>query len=490
MRSNSLHNIEASRINRRHFLKSCLASGLFAGTASAAKIEPKPAKEKARNLAKCPNIIFIFADDWGYGDLGIHGSSFCKTPHLDRMANEGIDFQQFTVNNPVCSPSRTAVMTGQFPARHCIHRHFASVEHHQKAGMPDWLDPKLPLLPKLLKEAGYITGHFGKWHLTNRHVPDAPLPTEYGYDEYGAFNVPGVQIRTAETCPRTIDFIHRHKDQSFFINVWLHETHTPHYPLQEYLKHFQHLDEQLRVYAAVVAEADAGVGSILSTLKELGLDEKTLVIFSSDNGPEWTGKRKATDDNSIGPGLGTYYSVGQTAGLKGRKRSLFAVGIRVPFIARWPGVIPKGRIDRTSVLTAVDLFPTFLELAGQSLPADLMLDGESIVPALKGLGFKRAHPIHWEWCGSHRPPYLWPHLGIRDGKWKMMLNQELNRIELYDIEADWAETNNVAGLNPDVVKALTKKVMAWKKSLPTEPPAHCFSRTRKEQCKQTKTSAH
>ncbi|UCC99860.1 MAG: sulfatase-like hydrolase/transferase, partial [Phycisphaerales bacterium] len=369
--------------------------------------------------------VFIFADDWGYGDLGIHGSTFCKTPNLDRMAKEGIDFQQFTVNNPVCSPSRTAVMTGQFPARHCIHQHFASVEHHQKAGMPDWLDPKLPLLPKLLKKAGYVTGHFGKWHLTNRHVLDAPLPTEYGYDEYGAFNVPGVQIKTAETCPRTIDFIHRHKDRLFFINVWLHETHTPHYPLKQYLEQFRHLDEQQRVYAAVVAEADAGVGSILSTLKDLELDEKTLVIFSSDNGPEWTGKRTTQDDNSTGRGLGTYYSVGQTAGLKGRKRSLFAGGIRVPFIARWPGMIPKGKVDRTSVLTAVDLFPTFLKLAGLPVPANIELDGQSIVAALRGFGFKRTKPIHWEWRGGHGPPYLWPHLGIRDGKWKMMFNQEL-----------------------------------------------------------------
>ena len=481
MKLNIIYENGDLRRNRRHFLKSCVASGLFVCSASALQIMPEPAKEMARAVSRYPNIIFIFADDWGYGDLGIHGSAFCKTPILDRMAKEGIDFRQFTVNNPVCSPSRTAVMTGQFPARHCIHQHFASVEHHQKAGMPDWLDPKLPLLPKLLKKAGYITGHFGKWHLTNRHVPDAPLPTKYGYDEYGAFNVPGVQIRTAETCPRTVDFIRRHKDQTFFINVWLHETHTPHYPQKEYMKKFKHLDEQKQVYASVVAEADAGIGTIFSTLKELGIDEKTLVIFSSDNGPEWTGKRKAVDDNSTGRGLGTYYSVGQTAGLKGQKRSLFAGGVRVPFIARWPGVIPKGRIDRTSVLTAVDLFPTFLELAGQPVPANIKLDGESIFAALKGLGFKRTQPIHWEWRGGHGSPYLWPHLGIRDGKWRMLINQELNRTELYDIEADWAETTNVARENPDVVKVLTKKALAWKRSLPTEPPANCFSKLRMEQ---------
>ena len=481
MRPHYGHYSKALRISRRHFLRSCVAGGLMVGVTPTLQAMSKPARESGATAGRRPNIIFIFADDWGYGDLGIHGSTFCKTPNLDRMAKEGIDFQQFTVNNPVCSPSRTAVMTGQFPARHCIHQHFASVEHHQKAGMPDWLDPKLPLLTKLFKKAGYVTGHFGKWHLTNRHIPDAPLPSEYGLDEYGAFNVPGVQIKTAETCPRAVDFIRRHKDRPFFINVWLHETHVPHYPQEKYLEQFKHLDEQKRVYAAVVAEADAGIGSILNALNDLGLDENTLVIFSSDNGPEWTGKRTTQDDNSTGRGLGTYYSVGETAGLKGQKRSLFAGGIRVPFIARWPGVIPKGRVDRTSVLTAVDLFPTFLELAGEPLPAGLKLDGQSIVAALKGLEFKRTKPIHWEWRGGHGPTYLWPHLGIRDGKWKMMINQELNRTELYNIESDWAETTNVSASNADVVEALMKKMLAWKKSLPMEPPSHCFSKLRTEQ---------
>ena len=480
MKLNRKYDISNLQSNRRSFLKFCVAGGALAGVSSAVETLPELYRRTTQSGAKRPNIIFIFADDWGYGDLGIHGSEFCKTPNLDQMAKEGIDFRQFTVNNPVCSPSRTAVMTGQFPARHCIHQHFAFVEHHQQAGMPDWLDPGLPLLTKLLKNAGYVTGHFGKWHLTNRHIPDAPLPTEYGIDEYGAFNVPGPQIKTAETCPRAIDFIRRHKDEPFFVNVWLHETHTPHYPLKKYLKQFEHLDEQKRVYAAVVTEADAGVGSIFRTLKELGLDERTLVIFSSDNGPEWTGKRTTQDDNSTGRGLGSYYSVGQTAGLKGQKRSLFAGGIRVPFIARWPGVVPEGKVDRTSVIAAVDILPTFLELVGQSPPTNLKLDGQSIVAALKGLGFKRTKPIHWEWRGGHGPAYLWPHLGIRDGKWKMMISEERDRTELYDIEADWAETTNLAEANPDVVEALKRKMLAWKQSLPVEPTAHCFSRLRVE----------
>lgn len=443
----------------------CLMPGLIAQSAEVRK----------------PNIIFIFADDWGYGDLSSHGSDFVKTPNIDRMAKEGIDFQNFTVNHPVCSPSRVAVMTGHFPARHSIHAHFSTMENHQRNGMPDWLDPKAPMLPRMLQESGYATGHFGKWHLTNRDISDAPLPDAYGYDEYAAFNLPGPQADTAKCSSKAADFIRRHKDESFFINLWLHETHLPHYPQEEFLKQFDHLDEQQQVYAAVVAEADAGVGLILDTLKELGLDENTLVIFSSDNGPENTGKasKKQKEDASTGSGLGGYYSVGTTGGLKGRKRSLYAGGVRVPFIARWPGVIPAGKIDTTSVITAVDLLPTFLEIAGQELPESYQPDGQSILPALKGEPFERNKPIFWEWKGRHNSEYLWPHLGIRQGKWKLMTNQDLNKTELYDIEADWAEKKDLSSEYPDITRTLMEQVLAWKKTLPSAPPEHCLSSNRK-----------
>lgn len=464
-----------SSVSRRDFIKATGVSA--AGVASIAC-----RTSHAKSLQKKPNIIFIFSDDWGYGDLSCHGSDFVKTPNLDQLAKEGIDFQQFTVNNPVCSPSRTSVMTGQFPARHSVHRHFATIAHHQKTGMPDWLDPAAPMLPKMMKEGGYVTGHFGKWHLTNRAVSDAPLPPAYGYDEYGAFNLPGEQIMTAETCPLAVDFINRHKDQPFFINVWLHETHLPHYPQDSFMKQFAHLDEQKQVYAAVVAEADAGVGAIMAALKKHGIDDNTLVIFSSDNGPEWTGNstNKKKGDNSTGDGLGNYYSVGTTGGLKGEKRSLFAGGVRVPFLVRWPGVVPSGKVDKKSVITAVDLLPTFMEITGQALPKSYQPDGESVLSTLKGKPFKRSKPIFWEWNGSRSREDFWPHLGIRDGKWKLMINQKRERSELYDIEADWSEKKNLSAQFPDVTKKLTDKVLAWKKTLPLSPPSHCFSTLRKE----------
>ena len=143
--------------------------------------------------ANRPNILIIIADDMGYTDLGSFGGEI-STPNLDKLAAQGTEFRQFTVASGVCSPSRAAVMTGQFPARHSIHGHFATVESHQKRGMPDWLDPKAVMLPRLLKQAGYATAHYGKWHLTNIMVPDAPLPLAYGYDDYGAFNCSGPQM--------------------------------------------------------------------------------------------------------------------------------------------------------------------------------------------------------------------------------------------------------------------------------------------------------
>lgn len=430
------------------------------------------------NSGKQPNIIFIFADDWGYGDLGIHGSTFVETPNLDKMASEGIDFQNFTVNNPVCSPSRVAVMTGHYPARYAVHRHFSRVEHNMDNGMPDWLNPNAPMLPKLLKEAGYKTGHFGKWHLADSRASDAPLPTSYGIDEYASFNVPGKEkISYEESVPRALDFIKKNRDTTFFMNVWIHETHTPFYPREEYLEKYKNLDERKQVYASIIAEGDAGVGAILNVLKDLNIDDNTLVIFSSDNGPEYA---RLDTDQFLNKGYGEYYSVGETGGLKGEKRSLYAGGIRVPFIVRWPGVAPKGKRDSTSVVTAIDLLPTFLEIAGLELPNNYKPDGQSALAAIKGEDFKRTKPIYWEWEGPKLRESIWPKHGIHDGRWKLITNQDLGRTELYDLESDWAETVDVSSEHPDIVEQLLKKVYAWEKTLPLEPNANCISVDRKK----------
>ncbi|MEP2775915.1 MAG: sulfatase-like hydrolase/transferase [Luteolibacter sp.] len=423
-----------------------------------------------------PNIIFIFADDWGYGDIGIHGSTFCDTPNLDKMAKEGIDFANFTVNSPVCSPSRVAVMTGQFPARHSIHQHFQSVKAHIKRGMSDWLDVQAPMLPRFLKEAGYKTGHFGKWHLGSSG--DSPTEDKYGYDSFATFNGSGVNEIKKEglaSVDHAEKFIRENKDQPFFVNLWLHEVHTAHFPQERYLEKFKDLNEAERVYASVIAEGDEAVGRIMKVLDELGIDDNTLVVFSTDNGPESSDDEKEHKDTG---GLGKFYSVGETAGLKGEKRSLFSGGIRVPFIVRWPGVAPAGTVDKTSFVTAVDLLPTFLAAAKVPLQKDYAPDGENILPAFKGEGFTRTKPIFWEWRGGTSKDYTWPSLAIQEGKWKLLVNKEENKLELYDLENDWAEKNDLAADFPEVVKELGKKLDAWKESLPTEPPANALSQAR------------
>ncbi|MCR9295972.1 MAG: sulfatase-like hydrolase/transferase, partial [bacterium] len=239
----------------------------------------------AGNLS--PNILFIFADDWGWGDLSCHGHPYIRTPNIDRLAREGTDFHRFTVASGVCSPSRTAVMTGHFPARYNIDGHFAWVPSNAKRNMPDWLSPAAPLLPRVLQQAGYRTGHFGKWHLSNNMIEDSPLPSEYGYDEYGAFNCAGEQMPVHEDANAAIAFIRRCHAQAkpFFINLWVHEPHTPFHTLPKYRWRFRELEERDNIYASVLSHADERIGNVLDCLDELELSEDTLVIFSSDNGP-------------------------------------------------------------------------------------------------------------------------------------------------------------------------------------------------------------
>ncbi len=435
----------------------------------------------AREARRPPNIVFIFADDWGWGDLGCHGHRYLKTPNIDRLAGDGTEFYQFTVASGVCSPSRAAVMTGQFPARHCIHGHFASVASHEKRGMPDWLDPKAVLLPRLLKEAGYATAHYGKWHLTNIMVPDAPSPLEYGYDDYGAFNCSGPQMPVHDDVPRAISFIENSvaREKPFLVNLWIHEPHTPHYPKPEFLSKFSHLDEPDRVYAAVLAHADARIGELLETLDRLKLADNTLVIFSSDNGPENTGKRRSAADASTGPGLGSFASVGTTGGHRGRKRSLLQGGIGLPFIARWPGRIAAGEVDDTTPLTAVDLLPTFCAIAGAKLPAGYSSDGIDQTAALLGKpGSKRTVPIFWEWRSASAGGTNWPAHAVRSGEWKLLVGKEKDRIELFRFPSDRLEASDLSTKHAPEVDRLMSLIEDWKRTLPARPNSDCFSSTR------------
>jgi len=342
--------------------------------------------------------------------------------------------------------------------------------------MPDWMDVNGMSLPRELQKAGYVTGHFGKWHLGS--AADMPTEDQYGYDEYATFNG-SKTIEVPKAGSVSVDyaekFIEKHKDQPFFINLWLHEAHLNHYPQERFMKQFAYLNEQEQVYASVIAEGDEAVGRIINLLKKLNIDENTLVVFSTDNGPEWEG---TPDQKLKGDGLGKYYSVGKTGGLKGQKRSLFAGGIRVPFIVRWPKHTPQGVEDKSSVITAVDLLPTFFEAAGIEVPADYLLDGESVMTAFEGKGFERTKPIFWEWRGGTNNEYTWPTLGVRYGDWKLVVDVSREKKELYNLVNDWAEKKDLAESNPEKLKELSQMLEEWKQSLPTKPRTHCLSEAR------------
>lgn len=454
-------------------------AGIFLATTSCTANTVKPSKQ-----AEQPNIIFIFADDLGWGDISKHGHPDIRTPNIDRIANEGSEFYQFSVSNPVCSPSRAAVITGQYPARHSVNRHFSTFEHHDNFNMPDWLDNNVVTMPGILQKAGYKTAHFGKWHLTNRKIKDAPLPTEYGYDEAAVFNGPGPQTDTFKLYDDATDFIKRNKDVPFFINLWIHETHTPHYPPKDSMAKYTHLNEQDQVYAAVVDGADQRIGKILNLLDELNLAENTLVVFSSDNGPEVTGPKSRyfhpNDPDGKVEGiepLGTYFSVGKTAGLRGKKRDTYEGGLRVPFLVRWPGTVPVGRIDTQSVVTAVDLLPTFADIAGAKLPQDYKSDGQSILPLLKGGTIEREKPMFWQWQYGNKSGKK-AMLAVREGPWKLFFYQDKGNVELYNVMTDRAESMNVANQYPDIVNKLKKLVVNWEKTLPVTPVASTFSQQR------------
>jgi arylsulfatase A-like enzyme len=425
------------------------------------------------SAADRPNIVFIFADDWGWGDLSCHGHKSFRTPNIDRLAAQGIDFHKFNVCNPVCSPSRTAAMTGHFPARYGVYQHFAAHALNRQRGMPDWLDPKAPMISRMLQQAGYRTGHFGKWHLTAETIPDAPHPRDYCFDESAVYNGPPPHTTSDHMTNEAVTFIRKNKDRPFFVNVWLHETHVPHYPSKAALAAHDGLDERHRVYAAAIADGDRKVGLVVDALAELELDDNTLVIFSSDNGPEWTGSESM---KIIRDGLGTYYSVGDTAGRRGRKRSLFEGGVNVPFIVRWPGHAPAGVKDKATVIAAVDLLPTFCAVANVQLPDDYQPDGENMLRAFKGHSVVRSKPLFWEWRGPNAEPDLWPRLAVRDGDWKLVIGQTAERVELHNLANDPHERQNQASKEPDRVAHLSKMAIEWRNSLPADPPEDCISK--------------
>lgn len=449
-----------------------------------------------------PNIIFIYADDLGFGDLACHGHPRIKTPHLDRMAKEGTDFWSFTVVNPVCSPSRAGIVTGQFPSRWGVHQHFATPEQNVARNMPDWLDPKAPLLPRVMKEAGYKTAHFGKWHLSGGTIDGAPLPAAYGYDDAAVWTGPGAHVFdglnyefakgegsahdnqhaswiSVAATDHALRFMREAKGTPFYLNLWLHETHQIVSATEDDKKIYPDVPEPQRTYYAAVSRADRQVGRVLDLLDELGIAKNTLVMFSSDNGPE---------NSHAQPGQNLYHSQGSTGGLRGRKRSLLMGGVNVPFLARWPGVVPAGRVDKETALAAVDVFPTVLAATGVPSPDGYVSDGEDMLTAFKGEKQARTKPVYWWWQGGHSGDD-WPAFAMREGSHILILDKTKQRVELFDVIADRFQTNNLAAAEPDRVKSMTVAIDAWFATLPKcVDPALRTKATPKTAAKTSKTA--
>lgn len=431
---------------------------------------------------KGPNFIFILADDMGWGDLPSFGHRSqqayggwtvrgeLKTPNLDRMARRGIRFSQFYVAQPVCSASRCGFMTGQFPNRLRIHDYLASHALNQERGMPDFLDPRTPTVTGLLQKAGYATAHFGKWHLSPENDPAAPKPVAYGIGSYDScIRGAGGRVRSSEViADKTIEFIEKHRSGSFCINAWLYDPHSPLQPTEEMMAPYDNLAPgwgkhkgALQVYYSVLSNMDKHVGRILDKLDALGLAENTVVVFSSDNGPE----------NGILPFTSHYGEASSAGPFRGVKRSLYEGGIRLPMIIQWPGQAPAGKVDNSTILGAVDYLPTVCGMAGVDLPANLACDGEDLGAAVRGMPAVRKRPLMWEW---REPVYgsvlnNAPMLAIREGKWKLLMNPDRSRIELYDIPRDPSEVDNRAESEKAIVGRLSGKVMAWQKTLPKGP---------------------
>ncbi len=430
-----------------------------------------------------PNILVIFIDDMGFADPSCFGNPLIKTSHIDKLAAEGIKLTNFYVNSPICSASRVALTTGQYQGRWKIHSFLNTRAGNANRGMANYLDPAAPTTAKKLKAAGYATAHFGKWHMGGgRDVDDAPLPQAYGFHEsLVSFEGLGDRIisnqkgverarslghgkvipckrweRMKIQTDRTIDFIRRHRDGPFYVQLFPNDVHDAHVPRPGSADKFKSVSDDpfVRDFFAVLEEMDKQIGRVIATIDELNLGKKTLILFTSDNGPtDWPRKYET------GP------PAGFTGPYRGRKWSLFEGGIRMPFIARWTGTIPAGIEDTTSVVSAIDLSPTICRFAGVSVEDDL--DGLDRGDVLLGNASRRAKPIFWQYGHPHailkggKPEHQSATFAIRDGRWKFLINPDGSEAQLFDLKADEGETTNLLSKQPERATAMATRSSAW-----------------------------
>ncbi len=437
-----------------------------------------------------PNIVFLFADDMGWGDLHCYGHPYAKTPNLDNLAADGTRFTQFYATGVTCCPSRTGFMTSKFPAT------FA--KYPANGGFGDRVT-----ITELLKKQGYATGHFGKWH-----IGPETKPGTYGIDCIGGEEKKkqDERGRDAHIYDSAIRFIEQHKDGPFYVNVWGHIPHHQVNPPPALLEAFGPLQvdeskfpaqmqekfancrkqggnvsQHMRAYLAELKSLDENAGRLLKRLDELGLREKTIVVFSSDQGPAHireTGdddprakvvarkerKRSKKPEAAAAPdpaGNTRLNAMGCAGPFRGGKHDQYEGGIRIPFIVRWPGHVLAGRVDERSVISGADWLPTLCALTGTKINA-ADFDGEDASAAWLGKGeHVRMKPLMWKTSAPQSAGT------IREGQWKLHHpNSKRGELELFDVVADPGEQHNLVKEHLDIVKRLSAKLETWQATLP------------------------
>ena len=434
-----------------------------------------------------PNLIVVLADDLGFGDLGCYGNDSILSPRIDRFAAEGLRLTSCYAAHPNCSPSRAGLMTGRTPFR---------------MGIYNWIPMFSPMHVKqsevtvatLLRDAGYETCQVGKWHLNGKfNLPGQPQPNEHGFDHWFAtqnnalpnHRNPENFVRNGRELGRLTGYsaelvakeaVHwlrneRDRKKPFFLFACFHEPHEPIASAEKYRKLYPHDDPAFSAHHGNVSQLDAGFGRLLDAVKQLGLNEKTVVIFTSDNGPAIT---------SIHPH-------GSAGPLRDKKGTVYEGGIRVPGIIRWPGEITAGT-ESDVPISGLDFLPTLCQLGKAALPAERELDGTSFVPLFKGEPIERAKPLYWQFNRAKGTAKV----AVRDGKWKLLAsltqpgpttgadltqlemqgikNAELKGFELYDLEVDVQESMDVSGRQPKVLERLKKEMQAIYKGVQREAP--------------------
>jgi arylsulfatase A-like enzyme len=435
--------------------------------------------------ARRPNIIFILADDLGWSDLACQGSKYYESPNIDRLATEGMRFTDGYSCGPNCQPSRAALMSGQYEPRTGIYT-VGNIDRFAWETRP--LRPvdnvqELPLekviIAQVLKDAGYATAMFGKWHLgdngphhpSKRGFDDAIVSAgkHFDFDTTPAVVYPKGQYLADFLTDHAVDFIKKHKDEPFFLYLPHYGVHSPYQAKPELIEKFKKKDpvggHKDATYAAMIYSVDESVGRIVKTLDELKLAENTLVIFSSDNGGVG-GYARA--------GVPTGRDVTDNAPLRGGKGMLYEGGVRVPFIFRWKGKIAPGTTSHQPII-GVDMYPTLLELTSASKRPNYPLDGESVMPVLLSDGSAKLSRDTLYW---HFPGYLgagegWrttPAGAIRVGDMKLIEFFEDRHVELYNLKDDLSQQHDLAIAQPDVAKSMHDRLVKWREQTGAKMP--------------------